>query len=95
MRDAMASTVMEDGFGLSLAEWGWSSHDFHSVRHRLGSALSHPDDVRAMHMSSVNRKHRYVEHYRKSIGNDQKNMIVRWSDKQNKQNWPIIWIIGN
>ncbi len=60
MRDALASTVMEDSFGLSLAEWGWNSHDYHSVRNRLSSALSHPDDVRAMHMSSVNRKNRYV-----------------------------------
>jgi hypothetical protein len=70
MKDAIASTILEDSTGIQIAEWGWNPHDFHSIRRRLSSGLSHPDDVRAMHMSGVNRKHRYTEHYRKKIGNE-------------------------
>jgi hypothetical protein len=37
--------------------------------------LSHPDDVRAMHMSTLNRRNRYREHYIKRAGDEQKKMI--------------------
>ena len=77
MKDAIASTVMEDSVGIQIGEWGWMPHDFHSVRRRLSSGLSHPDDVRAMHMSTCNRKHRYVEHYRHRIGDEETTMIQR------------------
>jgi hypothetical protein len=60
MRDAIASSIMEDSYGIQFAEWGWLPHDFHSIRRRLSSGLSHPDDVRAMAMGGCNRKHRYV-----------------------------------
>jgi hypothetical protein len=75
MRDAIASTTFEDSSGLNYAEWAFPPHDFHSVRQRIAVGLKHPDDVRAMHVSSLNRKHRYVEHYRKNVGNDQATMI--------------------
>ena len=77
MRDAIASTLVEVTYGISIGEWGWMPHDFHSIRRRLSSGLSHPDDVRAMHFSGVNRKHRYVEHYRKKVGMDETSMILR------------------
>lgn len=67
MRDCLATSVMEDSMGIQFAEWGWMPHDWHSIRKRLSSGLSHPDDVRAMHMSACNRKHRYVEHYKDKI----------------------------
>jgi hypothetical protein len=35
-------------------------HDFHIMRTRWTADLSHPDDVRAMHMSTMNRRNRYV-----------------------------------
>jgi len=44
---------------LQFAEWGWMPHDYHSARTRIADGLSHPDDVRAMHMSTLLRKHRY------------------------------------
>ena len=75
MRDVLASALLEDSMGMQYAEWGWMPHDYHSVRARAAQGLSHPDDVRAMVMSGVNRKNRYVEHYRKNIGNDQTRMI--------------------
>ena len=50
-------------------------HDFHSIRRRVFAGLCHPDDVRAMAMSGINRKNRYVEHYRHNTGNDQTRMI--------------------
>ena len=77
MKDAIATTVAEDALGIQVGEWGWNPHDFHSIRRRLSSGLSHPDDVRAMHMSSCNRKHRYVEHYRHRIGDEETTMIQR------------------
>jgi hypothetical protein len=77
MRDALASTVVEETFGIQIAEWGWLPHDYHSIRRRLASGLSHPDDVRAMHVSACNRKHRYAEHYRHRIGDEETAMIER------------------
>eukprot|EP00919_Chromeraceae_sp_WS-2016_P057990 GHVR01137514.1.p1 GENE.GHVR01137514.1~~GHVR01137514.1.p1 ORF type:complete len:134 (+),score=9.84 GHVR01137514.1:7628-8029(+) len=74
MRDALASTVEEDVIGLQFAEWGWMPHDYHAIRRRLTEGLSHPDDVRAMHMSAMNRKNRYVEHYKKRVGENQTMM---------------------
>jgi hypothetical protein len=77
MKDAISSTTLEESTGIQVGEWGWNPHDFHSIRRRLSSGLSHPDDVRAMHMSTCNRKHRYVEHYRHKIGNEETTMIQR------------------
>ena len=65
MKDALASTLLEDQYGMHYAEWGWMPHDYHAIRKRVGDGLSHPDDIRAMHMSSVIRKNRYREHYMK------------------------------
>ena len=62
---------------MQFAEWGWMPHDYHSVRKRLSAGLSHPDDVRAMHMSTLNRRHRYKEHYLKSV-NDKTRMVGFW-----------------
>ena len=75
IKDALASTLLEDSTGMQYAEWGWLPHDYHSVRRRAGEGLRHPDDVRAMVVSAVNRKHRYVEHYRQKVGDDQTKMI--------------------
>ena len=75
MRDALASTMIEESIGMQYAEWGWLPHDYHSIRRRVSEGLSHPDDVRAMQVASLNRRHRYVEHYRKKIGDDQTRMI--------------------
>ncbi len=77
MKDAIASTLFEETYGIQIGEWGWMPHDFQSIRRRLSSGLSHPDDVRAMHISACNRKHRYVEHYRQRIGFDETTMIQR------------------
>jgi hypothetical protein len=76
MRDALASTLVEETTGMQFAEWGWTPHDYHSIRRRVAEGLSHPDDVRAMAVSTMNRRHRYVEHYRKHIGDDQTRMIA-------------------
>lgn len=96
MRDAIASSLVEETYGIQIAEWGWMPHDFHSIRRRLSSGLSHPDDVRAMHMSSCNRKHRYVEHYRHKIGNEETTMIQRWSNDlfTHKHYSPILFFIN-
>ena len=75
MRDALASTLLEDSTGMQIAEFGWMPHDYHSIRKRMSEGLNHPDDVRAMVVSAVNRKHRYVEHYRGKVGDDQTKMI--------------------
>ena len=74
MRDALATSIMEDSYGLNYAEWGWMPHDHHRMRTRVSEGLSHPDDLRAMHMSAVIRKNRYKEHYLKNV--DEKSKMV-------------------
>ena len=75
MKDALSSTIVEDTIGLQWAELAFNPHDFHNVRSRLQQSLSYPDDVRAMHMGTMNRKNRYVEHYMERAG-DQNSMII-------------------
>lgn len=76
MKDALASTILEDSYGLSVAEWAFLPHDFHAQRTRLTQGLSHPDDVRSMHMSTMNRRNRYVEHYMERAGDHQNSMVI-------------------
>ena len=75
LKDALSTTIVEDTIGLQWAELAFNPHDFHNVRTRLQQTLNHPDDVRAMHMGTMNRKNRYVEHYMERAG-DQRNMVI-------------------
>ena len=75
LKDALSTTIWEDTIGLQYAEYAFNPHDFHSVRTRLQMSLSGPDDVRTMHMGTMNRKNRYVEHYMERAG-DQSHMII-------------------
>lgn len=63
MRDAINSTVVEDSYGFQFLEWGFSPHSSYHIRSHLIDGHAHPDDVRAMATSSLNRKNRYKEHY--------------------------------
>lgn len=76
MKDALASTILEDAWGLQWAEWGFLPHDFYYMAMRWSFGLGHPDDVRAMHMSTMNRRNRYKEHYIKRAGENQGHMTV-------------------
>jgi hypothetical protein len=77
LRDALASCTFEESTGMQFAEWGFGPHTYHTIRSKLSEGYSHPDDVRSMHVSTLNRKNRYVEHYLKEIGGpDQKTMIT-------------------
>ncbi len=74
MRDALASTVWEELGALEWAEWGWLPHDFAFNRNRGFTGLKHPDDIRAMHHASFNRKNRYKEHYIDRVGDNMGSM---------------------
>ncbi len=63
MRDALSSTIIEDTLGFQFLEWGFGPHYTYYVRHKLFEGHAHPDDVRAMATSGLNRKNRSVEHY--------------------------------
>ena len=63
VRDAISSTTIEDSLGFQFLEWGFGPHYTYYVRHKLAEGHAHPDDVRAMACSGLNRKNRYVEHY--------------------------------
>lgn len=78
MRDALASTLIEETIGLQVLEWGFMPHDCQIMRHRLGSGLSHPDDVRAQAMSALNRRNRYREHYMHKVGDEETTKMVPW-----------------
>jgi hypothetical protein len=49
---------------------------FYDMNIRLSAALSHPEDVRSIHMSTMNRKNRYIEHYIDWVGDKQHSMRV-------------------
>lgn len=68
MKDALSSTVWEELGGLEWAEWGWLPHDFAYNRNRAYQGYKHPDDIRAVHTSGLNRKNRYREHYMEKSG---------------------------
>lgn len=63
MRDALSSSIIEDSIGFQVLEWGFNPHYTYRVRQKMTEGLSHPDDVRAMSMSGLNRPNRYKEHY--------------------------------
>jgi len=60
MKDALASTIVEETYGLHVVEWGFIPHDFYFKTMRLMQSLSHPEDVRSMYMSTMNRRNRYM-----------------------------------
>jgi hypothetical protein len=64
MRDALSSTTLEDNIGFQVLEWGFNPHYTFYLRHHMIQSHSHPDDVRQMHASGLNRSNRYVEHYK-------------------------------
>jgi hypothetical protein len=64
MRDALNSCIVEDTIGFGYLEWGFGPHSAQHVRVKLADGHSHPDDPRAMACSGLNRKNRYVEHYK-------------------------------
>jgi len=68
MRDCIATTVLEELYGMQYMEVGFSPHEFAYQRRRLILGYSHPDDPRIMHFATFNRKHRYREHYYDRVG---------------------------
>jgi len=67
MRDALSSSILEDSYGIQLLEWGFGPHATYEVRSKIVTGLAHPDDVRAMAMSGLNRPNRYKEHYHTKV----------------------------
>jgi hypothetical protein len=63
MRDVLSSAIVEDSIGYAFLELGFAPHYTYNVRHKLVEGHAHPDDVRAMACTGLNRKNRYVEHY--------------------------------
>jgi len=68
MRDCVATTVLEELYGLQYMEAGFAPHDFAYQRRRGILGYSNPDDPRVMHLATFNRKHRYREHYMERVG---------------------------
>jgi hypothetical protein len=74
LRDVLSSAILEDSLGYQFLEWGFGSHYTYYVRHKLVEGHAHPDDVRAMACSGLNRRNRYIEHFahvdnKRMIGN--------------------------
>ncbi|EGR31086.1 hypothetical protein IMG5_118110 [Ichthyophthirius multifiliis] len=68
MRDYIASSVLEEIYGIQWAEWAWLPHDFAYNRIRGIQGYMHPDDPRAMCTSTFNRRHKYREHEMERAG---------------------------
>jgi len=77
MKGSIFPTIIEETFCIQINKLGWMPHDFDSIRRRLSSCLSHPDDVQALLISTCKKKHLYVEHYRHKIGNESAIMIQK------------------
>ena len=63
MKDAMSSAVYEDILGNSVAEYVLTPHYFKEFRDHVMSLAQNPDDIRIVHFASVNRKHKFREHF--------------------------------
>lgn len=88
MKDAIATTILEELFANNYAEFAWAPHDFHYNRQRCMAGYGHPDDPRTMHMASFNSiyfflnfffigKHKYKEHYLKRVGDSSRMTTVQ------------------
>jgi hypothetical protein len=60
MRDVLSASTLEDSLGYQILEWGFNPHYTYYVRHKLVEGHAHPDDVRAMACSGLNRPNRYI-----------------------------------
>ena len=69
MKDYFANSVYEELWGNQWMEFSYTPHHFHSFRNDLYLGYNFPDDVRAVHFSSINRKHKFREHYIHDFGN--------------------------
>ena len=69
MRDALSSSIIEDSMGMQVLEWGFNPHYTYYVRHKMTEGLAHPDDVRSMACTGLNRSNRYKEHYAHKVNN--------------------------
>ena len=75
MRDYLATTVYEELFGNQFLELALTPHEFELCRTEMLEGYSHPDDVRNVHFTTLNRKHKYKEHYLTNPGNHSPNML--------------------
>ena len=69
LRDVLASSNFEESTGYNFVEWGFGPHYTFYLKKKLLEGHAHPDDVRAMACSGLNRRNRYVEHYRRTNNN--------------------------
>ncbi|CAK79103.1 unnamed protein product (macronuclear) [Paramecium tetraurelia] len=85
MKNAIATTVLEEQFAKKNAEFALAPHDFHYNRQRCMAGYVHPDDQRTMHMASFNRKHKYKEHYLMRIGESRRMTTVLLNNHASSQ----------
>lgn len=68
MVDYLSSAVAEEALGNQYLEGMLTPHMFHATRQRFASGYKTADDVRNVHMSTFNRKHKFKEHYMVTAG---------------------------
>merc|ERR1740139_720782 len=69
MKDAFSALVLEESFGNEFIELAFTPHQLHHVRARgLFGYGYDPDDVRTLHISTFNRRHKAKEHYLHTVG---------------------------
>lgn len=50
MKDAIGTVIVEELYGVNVAEWGWGPHDMHYNRLRGMNGYKQPDDPRVSHL---------------------------------------------
>ena len=68
MIDALSSAVVEESYGNRILEEMLTPHMFHAAREKLIQGYRNPDDIRTVHMTSIDRKHVMKEHFMKMEG---------------------------
>merc|ERR1711935_1133505 len=69
MRDAISTCVFEEIYGNDYIELAFTPHQFHGIRNRGMHGYGYdPDDIRCVHVSTFNRKHKAKEHYMTQVG---------------------------
>lgn len=68
LKDYYSTTAFEESLGSSILEMMMAPHSFHRLRSLTLQNYTTTDDPRMIFTGSVNRKHKYREHYWTAVG---------------------------
>ena len=76
LRDFYCTTNFEDVIGNSIMEYAYGPHNFANRRIEIYQGLMHPDDIRNVFQTTINRANKHKEHYIPDFGNTSNTMSL-------------------